>query len=29
VDGRNVPLAAVDGRWGVIADANVKLVELR
>jgi len=29
VDGRNVPLAAVDGRWGVIADANVKLVQLR
>jgi alpha-glucosidase len=29
VDGKNVPLAEVAGRWGVIADANVKQVELR
>jgi alpha-glucosidase len=29
VDGRNVPLAEVAGRWGVIADAGARQVELR
>jgi alpha-glucosidase len=29
VDGSNVPLAQVAGRWGVIADASAKQVELR
>jgi alpha-glucosidase len=29
VDGRNIPLAEVAGRWGVIADASAKQIELR
>jgi alpha-glucosidase len=29
VDGRNIPLAEVAGRWGIIADASARQIELR